>query len=181
MKYNRTILHPTDEDFDKSGYVNYYNFYYEKCKVGELYEKWTSILKDNNIIFKNTPDIIRFSAYKYGYTPYTYKFCFNKFDLIDDIGTIPNYILSESDYEIFAKLFLIDGWEEELTYTFTVRETININPKFSSNFGDIIYYTKPWVEYLTFQGSRIILQFRFDDYLKSSDLRNEKLKKLNLL
>lgn len=180
MKYNRTILHPTEEDFNKSGYINYYNFYYEKCKVGELYENWISILKDNNIIFDDKPDILKFSTYKYGYTPYTYKFCFNSIDLISDIGIITNNILSESDYEIFSNLFLINGWEEELIYTFTARETKNINPNYSSNYGEICCHTKSWVDYITFQGSRIILQFRFDDYIKT-ELRKEKLKKIKML
>lgn len=188
MKYNRTILHPTEEDH-KSQVYNKYNdkfqneseFYYEMCKIGNLYDKWVDIFQNNGIIFFGDPVILKFDNYKYGYTPFTYKLNFNFGPTVrdcNDDGTT-YYTLTDDDHKIFAKLFLINGWEDELIYTFSARDTKNRNPNYSSNYGEVNYYTKSWVDYLTFQGDRVILQFRFDDYLKSSELRNEKLKKIN--
>lgn len=181
MKYNRTILHPTEDDFNRSKYGRENEFYYDKCKIGDLYDKWYNIFKNNGIIFLGNPDILKFSSYKYGYTPFTYKLNFNISPLIRDCNDDGSlyYTLKDADYELFAKLFLVDGWGEELIYTYTARDKKVINTNYSSNFGEIGIHTKSWVDYICFQGSRVILQFRFDDYLKSADLRKEKLKKLN--
>lgn len=191
MKYNRTILHPTDTDFNRHVYnkhsdkfQNESEFYYEKCKIGDLYDKWINIFKSNGIIFYGDPVILKFITHQIA-TPFTYKLNFNFGPTLtdgNDDGT-KYYTLTDDDHKIFAKLFLIDGWEEELIYTFSARDQVinkTRNPNYSSNYGEIDYHTKPWVDYLTFDGSsRIILQFRFDDYLKSADLRKEKLEKLN--
>lgn len=187
MKYNRTILHPSEEDFNRHVYNKFSDkfrneseFYYEECKIGDLYDKWINIFKSNGIVLFGDPVILKFSNYKYSYTPFTYKLNFNFGPTItsgnDDTMY---YTLTDDDHKIFAKLFLIDGWEEELIYTFSDHDKKIRNSNYSSNGGEIDYHTKPWVDYLTFDGSRIILQFRFDDYLKSADLRKEKLKKLN--
>lgn len=168
---SKRILHPEiDGDSD---------FFYKKCEIGNLYDKWLNIFKDNNIVFLFDPCILKFNSYKYGYTPFTYKFNFNIRPTLQDCNdnTI-YYTLTDDDYIVFAKLFLIDGWEEELIYTFSARETKNINKNYSSNFGEICYHTKTWVDYICIQDSRIILQFRFDEYLKSVELRKEKLQKI---
>ena len=183
MKYNRTILHPTDEDIDSYLSTKYENdFYYEKCKIGDLYDKWLNIFKSNGIIFYGDPVILKFRTHQIA-TPFTYKLNFNFGPTLtdgNDDGTI-YYTLTDDDHKIFAKLFLIDGWEEELIYTFSARDTKVRNINYSSNYGEVNYHTKSWVDYITFQGDRVILQFRFDDYLKSSDLRKEKLEKLKLI
>jgi hypothetical protein len=172
------ILHPTEDEVKDftSGYYNESDFYYKECEIGNLYDRYVNFFKDDNIIFLGQPDIRKFTNFRL-YTPFTYKFNFYISPIIRDINdTTEYYTLTDDDYKIFAKLFLIDGWEEEFIYTFSARETKNINK--NSNFGEICCHTKSWVDYITFQESRIILQFRFDDYLKSPELRKEKLNKL---
>jgi len=160
---NRSILHPTRTDlhdycnsFDDNRRFSYSQFYYEECKVGYLYEKWMNQFIENGMLFNNTPDIIKFEGQSY--TSFTYKFCFNFPNSEGVYGG--GYKIKTSDYELFAKLFLTEKWRAELY--------------------DIKNNVKPWVDYLTFQGSRIILQFRFDSYLKTEG-RKEKLQKLNTI
>ena len=143
-----------------------------------LYNEWLNIFLNKGIPFENETDIIHFTNYKV-YTPYTYKFTYN-FSLLQVTSDDNNYQFSDSDYKLFANLFFTDGWEEELDYQliyyqdrFKVKKP---NENFSDNYGDICWYVKDWVEYVTFQGYRTIIQFRWDKYLIS--LRKEKLLKL---
>ena len=164
MEYSRKILHPTETDFLKSGYFYYGDFYFAECVVGYLYEKYMNHFIENGLFFnkrednkKNIlnleyqPNIIKFDNDNI-YTSETYKFTFRHYD---------NFILDFKKAKIFGNLFLIPGWENE----------------YESNYGDITKHVKPWVDYLTYQGYRTILQFRFDNYLVTEE-RKEKLNKI---
>ena len=122
----------------------------------KLYNDWLNIFLNNGIPYENEIDIIHFQTYDI-YTPYTYKFTYN-FPLSNNL-TVNAYDLTNS-YKLFADLFFTDGWKEELDYN-----------------GDIRCCVKNWIDYVTFQGYRTIIQFRWDKYLIS--LRKEKLQKLS--
>lgn len=85
-----------------------------------------------------------------------------------------------TDYKEFADIFFIGDWKNELEYQLTYyqdrHKTKKPNPKYSNNYGCIMIHTKDWVEYVTFQGSRVILQFNMGKYKLS--LRKEKIKRV---
>jgi len=174
MIQNNRILHPTNS----GPYSTDSEFYYKKCYAGLLYDEWMKIFLENGLIYENEPSIIRFEDYGI-YTPFTYKFNFNfPLDSSNHIFPMSNY--KHSDYELFANLFFTKGWENELKYELTQYPDRNFqkpNPKYSDYYGDILVHIKPWIDYLTFQGSRTIIQFRLDKYI-TTELRKEKLKKL---
>lgn len=140
-----------------------------------LYNKWLLLFINNGIPFEiDDYDIIKFDSYEI-YTPNTYKFNFNLG--LTNSGIIYKYGFKTSDYKLFADLFFIDGWREELEYQLNLENIDQIwrnHPKYSRNYSEISYYVKPWVDYVTFQGYRTIVQFRLDKYL-----RKEKLLKIN--
>lgn len=163
------ILHPSvpiESDFS--------DFYHKECFAGLVYDEWMKIFLDNNINYEIKADIIKFSNYNF-YTPFTYKFTFN-------FPFEKTHNMSREQYEIFADLFFIKGWEEELEYQLTFyqdRHKINKPDKrYSDNYGDISVNVKPWIDYVTFQGSRTIIQFRLDKYIQI-ELRKKKLEKLS--
>lgn len=126
----------------------------------DLYSKWLEKFVSNGIPFEMDCDIIKFDSYKV-YTPLTYKFTFNMG--LSDSDKIFTYKFNQKNYKLFADLFFIKGWEEELR----------------NSQGDVKYCVKPWLDYVTFQGYRTIVQFRYDKYEKYE--RKEKLKKISKL
>lgn len=172
------ILHPsydrTDSDFS--------DFYHKKCFAGLVYDKWMKIFLDNNINYEIEADIIKFRNYDI-YTPYTYKFIFNFPFGLEKTHDMSRE-LSKEQYEIFADLFFTKGWEEELEYQLTFyqdRHKINKpNKRYSDNYGEIRVNVKPWIDYVTFQGRRTIIQFKLDKYIQI-ELRKEKLSRLKEL
>lgn len=94
--------------------------------------------------------------------------------IIMEDGTIQNsiccYNLHESQKEHIGNFFCVDGWKKEEEYYPENYDSISLyccdktiiptdlpEPGMSANYGDIQKYTKTWVDYLTFQHSRIIL------------------------
>lgn len=142
----------------------------------DLYNKWLNLFINEGIPFDIYPDIIKFDDYNV-YTPFTYKFTFNLG--FTNSGIYYKYKLKEKDYKLFADLFFIDGWKDELEHVTNLDNIMYdgnklYKTKYSINYGDINCYVKPWVDYVTFQGYRTIVQFRWDKYS-----RKEKLLKIN--
>ena len=149
-----------------------------------LYLQWLHKFVTNGMPFKipHTCDIIQFTTYD-NYTPFTYKFTFNMSDDFFDPNCLAIYDFKQIDYELFAELFFTNGWEEELEYQLIYYQDRNkikkTNPNFGDNYGEIKYYVKPWVDYVTFQGYRTIIQFRFDKYERLEKLKE--IEKINIL
>jgi len=192
------IKHPTKFGYKQSGYFYYSDYYFEFFYIGKIYRKWTDHIlkcgieldikydKDTTEYVKNSgynPDIIHFSDDLYKIT-WNLRQELRKIKM--ENGYIRhatcNYELHKKQKEHITKLFCIDGWEKEEAYNtdnFDMFKYNNTNPPeegMSNQYGDIKKYTKPWVNYLTFQHSRIIVQFQLEDYVKS--LRENKLNRI---
>jgi hypothetical protein len=142
----------------------------------DLYSEWLEKFINNGIPFEMDVLLNTSSPLNHiiSINSFTYKFIFN-ID-INNSGEI-DYRLKYKNYQLFANLFFIDGWEDELKYQLIYYQyrdkNTKPNPNFGDNYGEINYYVKSWVNYVTFQDSRVIVQFRLDKYE-----RKEKLKKI---
>jgi len=152
-------------------YDFYSDYYFEQHEVGEISRLFTNIITDNGILLDNSYSI---SSIKRNYK-------INIIHMKDDIFKFTWDIkYHDSKYSItfeqitnICKHFCIDGWVEEF-YLYD----INLNDsKLSTQYQDIKHYTKKWVDYITFQHSRIILQFDFKKF-KYSNLRKQKIKNI---
>jgi hypothetical protein len=152
-------------------YDFYSDYYFEQHEVGEIAKLFTNIIKDTGILLDNSYSI---SSIKHNYN-------INIIHMNDDIFKFTWDIkYHDSKYSIkfeqitnICKHFCIDGWEEEF-YLYDMKLNDSV---LSTQYQDIKYYTKKWVDYITFQHSRIILQFDFKKF-KYSDLRKQKMKKI---
>ena len=131
-------------------------------KINDVISMWTKTIfydVDNN------PNIIDMTPNNWNnYRTDQYKINWgHKSHLPEDI------ILRIADY------FCVDGWKEEKELYDIFGKSKEYNGM-STQFGDIKKYTKPWVDYITFQNSRVIVQFYLDDFNKQ--LREEKLKRI---
>lgn len=93
---------------------------------------------------------------------------------IDDPDTpfIAHYELSKEQLNNICKYFCVGGWINEYNY---YHNNMTVKSHMSSQYKDIVYYTKKWVNYITFQNSRIILQFNLN---KCNILRKKKIIRL---
>lgn len=133
-----------------------------------FYNKWRNYFCENDIPFiKNEECFFSMSSTK----NVVYKFNFNIYNSY-------NYIFSKHEHKLFADIFFTEGWEEELDYALTYYanryKTIKTNENYSDNYGEVCVHVKPFVEYVTFQHGRVIVQLNVDKLM-----RKEKLKQLN--
>lgn len=125
----------------------------------KYYLKWLDHFIDNDIQFEESKNFFCFNDNT------TYKFNFNLKQ------TYNTYDFTEKQYKLFANLFLKDNWKHELE---TVLAFYNTNiTGYSKNYGEVRVNTKNFVDYITFQDSRVILQINLNKLI-----RLEKLKKL---
>ncbi len=154
------------------------DFLFEHCFIGDLYKEWTDYLLDNEIPMtvsydEHSSDFVKESGYspKIIHMRYSdedsgvYKMAWNHDDVNPDVEPVPK---SDNFKDIFAEIFCEEGWKHECYYhEFETRWGHNeYKEGYSKNIGDIKLNTKSWVEYLTFQGYRTIVQFNLFEYMK---------------
>ena len=167
------MIHPTYLDYTKSNYIFESDFYFENYYIGQVYRNFTDYIKQCGILLQTqTYDNNRTTFVKNsGYLPHIIHFGVGivtkrndlykiTWDFAHTDGTIGGSGINYEQIKYVAEYFCVDGWEDE--------DAIN--------FGDIKNNTKHWVDYLTFQGSRMILQFYLDDYIIY--LRKQKMNSL---
>lgn len=164
----RILIPPEEKNIPKE-YFYPSDYYFEHCVVGKLYTEWTDKLLSFGVKLDTKYDMDLTSDYvsMSGYNPNIIHMGGKFFkDSIFKISWNHNESSSPTDEQIkqIANMFCIDGWEIEKSHTGCKINTDDM----STNSGDICKYTKPWVNYLTFQGSRTILQF---DIMKYNRIR----------
>jgi len=128
-------------------------------KIAEkYYTKWLYHFIDNDIHFEEFKTFFCFND------NITYKFNFN---LKDKYNT---YDFTEKQYKLFANLFLKNDWKHELKSVLAFYNT-NITG-YSTNYGEVSVNTKKFVDYITFQDSRVILQINIDKLIRLEKLKN---------
>lgn len=154
-------------------YDFYSDFYFEQHEVGQTTILLTDIIKNNGILLSENELL----SSKVGYPANIIYMSDSTFKLTWDLKIINHkyYEPSMKQIKSICEYFCIKGWEEEFShYIYDVNSEPN---KLSSQYNDVKYYTKKWVNYITFQNSRIILQFDLEKF-KKTDLRKYKLQQL---
>jgi len=160
-------------------YVFYSDFYFEEHFVGNIARLFTNIINSNGILL-NDSDLI---SSKKGYNVHIISMSESTFKLTWDLKLLfkretrgdglQYYDISIKQIKNICEYFCVDKWEEEFNYY----SFIDDHKYFSSEYNSIQHYTKNWVNYISFQNSRIILQFDLEKF-KKTDLRKYKLQQL---
>lgn len=174
------MITPDTSKIENDNFFRESEFFFKYCFVGDIYKKFTDYLIDNGINIEVSYDSYSSEWIKTtGYAPDiihmsydendngVYKIVWQHREPLSD-GNVSNLEQPVDFMEIFAHLFCVDGWEHEEKFSNYESKYGHSDYKegYASGIGDIRLCTKPWVEYLTFQGYRTIVQFNLFEYIK---------------
>jgi len=156
-----------------NNYEYFSDFFFFEDEVGSTVKYFTDLIK-NEIELSN--DDITLSD-KMGYNGNIMKININStplFKITWNLKNVKQY--GKNDIKKIMDFFCVVGWGKEYDH-YSVFEKYIKNKDLSTQYHDVTFYTKSWVDYITIQNSRIILQFDFEKY-KKTELRILKLKRV---
>ena len=156
-----------------SDYTYFSDYYFFEHEIGSTVKYFTDLIKKSGIELYAGITL----ADKIGYNANIMEIKVKLkplFKITWDLNVNKTYDIK--DVKEILDFFCTVGWETEYTHYIRFYHHKQ-STDLSSQYHDIDYYTKPWVDYISVQNSRIILQFDFEKY-KKTELRKLKLKRI---